>query len=147
MSVVRYSCAAVVAVVLLSACGAGGDDGLTGAKADFAAQVDPICVETRQKVGNLGDDPVADRDAVQSAVDRLQALGPPGEDETTFRLFVIRLQNMALALEDLNQSRLVENPSPERAQTALDQARESHDLAKEAAADYGFIECSQGLAQ
>jgi hypothetical protein len=144
MSLVKNSCAAAAAMFLLAGCGAGDDGGLSGAKANFAAEVEPICAETRQKVGQLGDDPVADRDAVQSAVDRFEALNPPGEDETTFRLFRLHLQNMALALEDLNQSRIVNNP--ERANTALQRAGESHDLAKEQARGYGFTECSQGLA-
>ncbi len=144
MSLLRTSCAVAVAVFLLAGCGGGDDDELSGAKADFAAQVEPICVETRQTVGQRGDDPAAERDAVQSAVDRMEALNPPGEDETTFRLFVLHLQNMALALEDLNQARIVNNP--ERANTALQRAGEAHELAKEQARSYGLIECSQGLA-
>ncbi len=144
MTLVRTSCAAAVAMFLLAGCAGDDGGGLSGAKADFAAQVEPICVETRQRVGQLGDDPAADRDAVQSAVDRLEALNPPGEDETTFRLFVLHLQNMALALEDLNQARIVNNP--QRADTALGRAGESHELAKEQARSYGFIECAQGLS-
>lgn len=147
-TLVRTSCALVVAMFLFGACGGGDDDqGLSGPKARVAAQADPICVETREKVGDLGSDPAAERDAVQSAADRLKAMDIPGEDETQYKVFQTHVQNMALSLEDLSQSRQVASPSQERAQTALDRARQSNDLAKEAAASYGFVECSQGLAQ
>ena len=146
MSLVRNSCAAAVAVFLLAGCGTDPEE-LSGAKARVVAEADPICVETREKVGDLGSDPAAERDAVQSAADRLKAMDVPGEDETQYKVFQTRVQNMALALEDMAQSRLVESPNQERTQTALERARQSHELAKEAAASYGFIECAQGLAE
>ncbi|MDP8936786.1 MAG: hypothetical protein M3O23_03490 [Actinomycetota bacterium] len=146
MSLVRNSYAMAVAVFLLAGCGTDAEE-LSGAKARVVAEADPICVETREKVGDLGSDPAAERDAVQSAADRLKAIDIPGEDQTQYKVFQTHVQNMALSLEDLSQSRQVASPSQERAQTALDRARQSHDLAKQAAASYGFIECSQGLAQ
>ena len=145
MTVVRKSCLAVVAVLLLGGC-AESDDALSSAKRSVAEQANPICEETREKVGELGDDPAADRDAVQSAADRLKALPVPGDDEAIYKVFQVRVQNMALALEDLAQSRLVENPDPGRASTALDRASQSNEEVKKAAADYGLVECSQGLA-
>ena len=145
MSVVRKSCMAVVAVLLLGGCGEAKDS-LSSAKRSIADQANPICEETRQKVGDLGGDPATERDAVQSAADRLKALPIPGDDEPIFKVFQIQVQNLALSLEDLAQSRLVDNPDPDRASTALDRARQANEEAKKAAAEYGLVECSQGLA-
>ena len=144
MSLVRNSCAVAVAVFLLGGCGAADDEGLSGAKARLAAQADPICSETRQRVGDLGSDPAAERDAVQSAVDRLKALPIPGEDEAQYIVFYTHAQNLALSLDDLAQSRA--GNFTERADTALGRAREANELVKEAADDYGLTDCSQGLA-
>ena len=146
MSLVRNSCAVAVAAILLGGCGSGDDEGLSGAKARLAAQADPICSETRQKVGDLGSDPVAERDAVQSAVDRLKALPIPGEDEAKYIVFHTHAQNLALSLDDVAQSRQVASPDQGRVNTALDRARQSNEEVKKAAADYGLVECSQGLA-
>ncbi len=146
MSLIRMSCAAAVAAILLGACGSGDDEGLSGPKARLAAEADPICAETREKVGDLGSDPAAERDAVQSAADRLKALPIPNEDEADYIVFYTHVGNLAMSLDDLAQSRLVENPDPGRASTALDRARQSNEEVKKAAADYGLVECSQGLA-
>ena len=136
---------AAAAALVLAGCGTDSEE-LSGAKARVVAEGDPICVETRTKVGDLGGDPAAERDAVQSAADRLKAIDVPSEDETQYKVFQTHVQNMALSLEDMAQSRLVQSPSQERIQTALDRARQSHDLAREAAAEYGFVECADGLA-
>ncbi len=143
MNLLRHCWAVAVAAFLLAGCGAGGDEGLSGAKAGLAAQAEPICVETRQKVGDLGSDAAAERDAVQSAVDRLKALPIPGEDEATFTVFTVHAQNLALALDDVAQSRAGNDPA--RAETALGRAREANEQVKKAARSYGFTECSQGL--
>ena len=149
MSLVRNSCAAAVAVVAMSAMGGCAEDreALSSAKSRVAEQANPICAETRQKVGDLGGDPAAERDAIQSAADRLKALPIPGEDEAQYKVFQTHVQNMALSLDDMAQSREVQSPDRARADTALSRARESNDLAKEAAAEYGLVECAQGLAQ
>ncbi len=146
MSLVRNSCAAAVAAILLVACGSGDDEGLSGPKARLAAEADPICAETREKVGDLGGDPAAERDAVQSAADRLRALPIPNEDEADYIVFYTHVGNLAMSLDDLAQSRLVDNPDPGRVSSALDRARQSNEEVKKAAADYGLVECSQGLA-
>ena len=144
MSLVRSSCVgAVVAVLLLGGC-SESDDELSGAKARVAEQADPICKETRDKVGDLGGDPAAERDVVQSAADRLKAIPVPGHDEEKYKVFTVEVENLALSLEDVVQSRLQNETA--RAETALGRARESNERVKKAAADYGFAECSQGLA-
>ncbi len=146
MSLVLRSCAVAVAVFLLGGC-ADDDEGLSGAKSRVAEQANPICAETRQKVGDLGGDPAAERDALQSAADRLKALPIPGEDEAQYIVFRTHVQNMALNLDDLAQSREVQSPDRARADTALSRAREANELAKEAAAEYGLVECAQGFTQ
>ena len=146
MSLVRNSCAAAVAAILLVACGSGDEEGLSGPKARLAAEADPICSETRQKVGDLGGDAAAERDAVQSAADRLKALQIPNEDEADYIVFYTHVQNLALSLDDVAQSRQVASPDQGRVNTALDRARQSNEEVKKAAADYGLVECSQGLA-
>lgn len=134
---------AAVAVLLLGGC-AESDDELSGSKARLAAEADPICKDTRAKVGDLGGDPAAERDAVQSGVDRLGALTIPGEDEAKYKVFLAEVQNLALSLEDVVQSR--EAGDGPRAATALTRAGDTNERVKKAGVDYGFTECSQGLA-
>ena len=149
MSVVRKSCLAVVAVLLLGACGEA-EDSLSSAKRSIADQANPICEETREKVGDLGGDPAAERDAVQSAADRLKALPIPGDDEPTYKVFQVQVQNLALNLEDMAQNRLRAASDPSAAaqvDRALGRAKESNEELRKAAAKYGLIECAQGLTE
>ena len=148
MSVVRKSCLAVSAVLLLGGCGEAKDS-LSSAKRTVADQANPICAETRTKVGDLGGDPAAERDAVQSAADRLKAIPIPGEDETQYKVFQVQVQNLALNLEDVAQNRLRAASDPSAAaqvERALGRARESNEELRKAADDYGLTECSQGLS-
>lgn len=131
--------------LLLGACssGGGGVERPSGAKATYISQADPICGEIHTAVGQLGDDPVPDRDAIQAGVDKLEAITAPGDDIEKAQLFIIRLQNTALALEDVNQSGLLKDgPRTER---ALQRAREQDNLATAVAKEYGFTECAQGI--
>ena len=76
----RLATTLVVAGLALGACGSEDNSALGGARGAYAAQADPICAEIRTAVGQLGDDPVKDRDAVQAGVDKLNALSLPGEE-------------------------------------------------------------------
>lgn len=107
------------------------------------AKGDPICATTSQAVGTLGDEPEKDRDAIQAGVDQLQAIPQPGEEVETLQVFIVRLQNMALAMEDVNQAG-IQKDGP-RAERALATAREQDKLASEAAGSYGFEECALGM--
>jgi hypothetical protein len=148
MSLVRNSCVgAVVAVLLLGGCGEP-KDALSSAKRSIADQANPICEETRQKVGDLGGDPATERDAVQSAADRLKALPIPGDDEPIYKVFQVQVQNLALNLEDITQNRARAGSDPSAAaqvETAMGRARMSNEALKKAAAEYGLTVCAEGL--
>ena len=71
----RMCAVAAFVVLVVSACGAGGDDGrLTGAKGAYVAQVDPICADLQGKIGELGQDPEKQAAEVESAVGRMKAI-------------------------------------------------------------------------
>ncbi len=149
MTVVRMSCVAVAAVLLLGGCGEN-EKALSSAKRTVADQANPICEETLEKVGDLGGDAAAERDAVQSAADRLKAIPVPGDDQPTYRVFQVQVQNLALNLEDVHQNRLRAGSDPSAAaqvDKALGRARKSNEELRKAAAKYGLVECSQGLTE
>jgi hypothetical protein len=146
--------AAVMGVALaLTACGDDdeaeqlGDNETRrgGAVGAFIGKVDPICQEMQGAVGQLGDEAEKDRDAVQAGIGKIQALGePPAEELERFQVFFARLQNVALALEDVNQAR-IQNDGP-RAERALATAREQEDQVAQTARTYGMVECAQGVS-
>ena len=148
----RWMAAVVGAALALGACGDGDDaerlgDNDTkrqGAVGAFIGRVDPICAEMQEAVGRLGDDAEKDRDAVQRGIGQIQALQPPREDLERFQVFFARLQNVALALEDVNQAR-IQNDAP-RVERALGTAREQEDQAAETAREYGMIDCARGIS-
>ncbi len=110
----------------------------------FIGRVDPICAQVQEAVGQLGDDAEKDRDAVQRGIDQIAALQAPREDLERFQGFFARLQNVALALEDLNQARIQQDGA--RAERALATARQQEDQAAETAREYGMIECARGIS-
>ena len=141
---VRLAATIAGTALLLGACAGDGETSKPGgAKGAFIAKGDPICAEIATNVGRLGDDPVKDRDAVRAGLDKLTALPAPGEDLEKVQVFLARLNNVALALEDVNQSR-IQKDDP-RAKRALATAREQDDLAADAAKSYGFVECGKGI--
>ena len=148
----RWMAAALGVTLVLTACGGGDDEEQLGdnetkrggAVGAFIGKVDPICAETREAVGQLGDDAEKDRDAVQAGLSKIMALQAPDEDVEMFQVFVARLQNVALALEDVNQSR-IQKDAP-RTERALATAREQEKQAADTARSYGMIECAQGLS-
>ncbi|MGH9188496.1 MAG: hypothetical protein ACRD0Q_00455, partial [Acidimicrobiales bacterium] len=113
------------------------------ARGAYSAQADPICAEISAAVGQLGDDAVKDRDAVQAGLDKLNALALPGEDVEKAEVFLTRLNNVALALEDVNQSRIQKDVP--RAERALTTAREQAEQSAEAASSYGMVECGEPI--
>lgn len=136
--------AAMVTVLVLGACSGDEQTGKPGgARGRYIDQVDPICEELNAKIGRLGDDALKQRDEINAALDRINAIPPPGEELDKLKVFLIELNNAALALEDVNQSRLVNNQG--RVDTALQTARESDEQAADAADGYGFEQCSQRL--
>ncbi len=140
----RVCAVAVFAALAVGACGSGGDDGrLTGSKGAYAAQLDPICTELQGKIGELGQDPGKQAAEVQEAVNRMMAVPVPNNDEQRAKLYIAAMQNVYLSLQDVDQSRKV-NDQP-RAAKALDGAVANNENAAKAAKSYGMVECARPL--
>jgi hypothetical protein len=141
---IRICAVALFVAPVVGACGAGGDDGrLTGAKGAYAAQVDPICAELQGKIGELGQNPEQQAKDVEDAVNRIKAVQIPRNDDERARLYIAAMENLYLSLQDVDQSRRV-NDQP-RAQRALDGAQVNNRTAAEAAESYGLVECARPL--
>jgi hypothetical protein len=140
----RTCAVAVFAALVVSACGAGGDDGrLTGAKGQYAAQVDPICAELQGKIGELGQDPEKQAADVEDAVNRIKAVTMPREDDERARLFIAAMENLYLGLQDVHQSQLVNDQA--RASRAREGLQVNSKTAADAAESYGMVECARQL--
>lgn len=107
------------------------------------AQVDPICKELRSKMGELGKDPARQATDINAALERIKAVPKPAEDSEIADLYRAALENVALSLQDVDQSRIV-NDQP-RAERALAGARTNNTRAAEAAKKYGMTECANPL--
>ncbi len=141
---IRIAAVAVFVALLAGACGSGGDDGrLSGAKGDWAAQVDPICKDLQGKIGTLGENPEQQAKDVEAAVQRIKAANYPRDDDQHAALFVAAMENLYLSLQDVHQSRLVNDQT--RAQKALESAQFNAKKAADAAEKYGLVECSEQL--
>ena len=144
VAVHRLAATLGVAALVLGACGTDeGDSAPSGARAAYIAKADPICAEMRTAVGTLGDDAEKDRDAIQAALEKLNALKVPGEEDTVAKVFLNRLNNVSLSMEDLNQSRIQQDVP--RANRALDNARQQDEQATDAARSYGFADCAKTM--
>ena len=127
--------------LLASACSASDD--LSGAKAGYVAQVDPICADLERKIGELGENPEQQARDVEDAVNRIKGAGAPRDDKSIADLHIAALENLFLSLQDVHQSRLV-NDQP-RAQRALEGARTNSKTAADAAESYGMVACAREL--
>jgi hypothetical protein len=138
-------CAVAAFIALVAgACGSGGDDGrLTGSKGAYATQVDSICKELQNQIGELGQEPEKQAADVEAAVNKMKAVPIPGDDEQRAKLYIAAMENLYLSLQDVDQSRRV-NDAP-RAQRALDGAKANNETAAKAAKSYGMVECAQPL--
>lgn len=126
-----------LAVLFAGACaGDAEDDTPGGARGRYIERADPICREMHDRVGTLGDDPAGERAAIQSALDRLRALGIPGEESERLEVFLVELSNMTANLEDIDQSRRVNDQR--RVGAAQARLRETDQRASQAADRYGF---------
>ena len=135
-------CAVGLFVALLA--GACGDDNeLSGAKAGYVAQIDPICTELQAKVGDLGENPDQQAKDIEAAVNRMKGISKPREDSERADVYIAAMENLYLSLQDLHQSRLVNDTA--RAQRALETTRLNNQRAAEAAETYGMVVCAQEL--
>jgi len=128
----------------LGACGSSGDDGrATGAKGTYVSQVDPICKDLHSQVGDLGQDPGKQATAIDAAVAKIKAVTKPAEDSERADVFIAALTNTGLSLQDVDQSRMVNDET--RAKKALLGAKTNAEKAAAAAKLYGMVECAQSL--
>ena len=135
-------CLAALSVALLAGACTASDD-LSGAKAGYVAQVDPICAELQDKIGQLGENPEQQAADVEAAVARIRGIQKPRDDSSIADLHIAALENLFLSLQDVDQSRRV-NDQP-RAQRALEGARANAKRASDAADSYGMVACAREL--
>jgi hypothetical protein len=139
---VRYGVVALFVALLVCACGSSNK--ISGAKAAYVAKVDPICRDLRSQLGgDLGTDAGKQAAAVADAVGKIMAVPKPAEDSERADLFIAALNNTNLSLQDVDQSRMVNDQT--RAQKALDGAKANAQKAAAAAKQYGMVECAQTL--
>ena len=143
-SKIRLCAVAAFIALVAGACGSGSDDGrLSGSKGAYATQIDSICAELQGKVGDLGQEPEKQAAEVEAAVNKMKAVPIPGDDEQRAKLYIAAMENVYLSLQDVDQSRRVNDAS--RAQKALDGAKANNETAAKAAKTYGMVECAQPL--
>jgi hypothetical protein len=141
---IRICAVALLIAAVGGACGSGDDsDRLTGAKGAWAAHVDPICADLQGKIGQLGENPEQQAKDVEAAVQQMKQKAYPKDDDQRAALFIAAMENLFLSLQDVDQSRRV-NDQP-RAQKALEGAQMNAANAKEAAKQYGLVECARDL--
>jgi hypothetical protein len=144
VTISRARCIAVALFVALLVGACGSDDGgLSGAKAAYVAQVDPICAELQTDIGEIGSEPGRQAQEVEEAVARIKDVSKPREDSEIADRFIAAMQNVFLSLQDIDEARKV-NDQP-RAQRALEGARANVENAAKAAKDYGMVVCSRPL--
>ena len=135
----------IVGLFVALVAGACGDDdgGLSGAKADYVAQIDPICAELQGKIGDLGQDPEKQAADVEASVMRMHGIDKPKDDSVLADRYIAAMENLYLSLQDVHQSRLVNDQA--RAARAVEGARANNKNAADAAKDYGMVVCARGL--
>lgn len=116
---------------------------MSGAKAAYVAQVDPVCTELQGKIGQLGENPEQQAADVEAAVVRMKSAPKPRDDSSIADLHIAALENLYLSLQDVDQSRRV-NDQP-RATRALEGAQANNKRAADAAKDYGMVACAREL--
>ena len=137
----RNCAVALFVALLVGACSSSNSGGAKGA---YAAKVDPICKDLQAKVGtDLGSDPAKQAAAVDEALTKITAISKPRDDSSQADLFIAALQNTGLSLQDVDQSRIVNDQT--RAAKALAGAKANAKTAANAAKQYGMTTCAQVL--
>jgi hypothetical protein len=137
----RLIVVALFVALLAGAC--GNDSDTTGAQAKYIAQVDPICADLQTKVHDLGSNPEQQAKDVEDAVNRIKSVQKPRDNSERADVYIAAMQNLYLALQDVDQSRRVNDQA--RAQRALDTARTNDQAAAKAAKEYGMVVCAKEL--
>ena len=143
--IVRLGLVGLLAALALAACGEGE---IGGVQANFAEEADAVCLDAQDAVGaQLGDDAVADRDAVRAASDRFMQMDPPSEAETTFEIFRQSVNNLWITLQDIAQSQEPTVNDQPRAERARETMRQVNETIKKSADDYGMRACADGFGR
>ncbi|MGH9263695.1 MAG: hypothetical protein ACRD1D_03285 [Acidimicrobiales bacterium] len=137
----RLCAVGLFVALLVSAC--GDDNELSGAKAGYVAQVDPICAELQGKIGDLGSEPEQQAADVEAAVMRIKEVDQPRDDSARADIFIVDMENLYLSLQDVHQARLVNDTA--RAARAIEGARMNAQTAADAAEEYGMVVCAREL--
>ncbi|HEX2048555.1 MAG TPA: hypothetical protein VHF27_12365 [Acidimicrobiales bacterium] len=94
-------------------------------------------------IGTLGENPEQQARDVEEAVERIRRVSKPREDSERADVFIAAMENLYLSLQDVHQSRLVNDQA--RAQRALEGAQENARRVADAADEYGMVACAQEL--
>jgi hypothetical protein len=95
------------------------------------------------KIGQLGENAEQQAKDVEAAVQQMKQRAYPRDDDQVAARFIAAMENLYLSLQDVQQSRLV-NDQP-RAQRAVEGAQANAKRAKDAAKQYGLVECARDL--
>ena len=96
-----------------------------------------------RKIGQLGENAEQQAKDVEDAVNRMKQRAYPRDDDSVAARYIAAMENLYLSLQDVHQSRLV-NDQP-RAQRAVEGAQANAKRAKDAAKQYGLVECAEDL--
>jgi hypothetical protein len=95
------------------------------------------------KIGQLGENAEQQAKDVEDAVNRMKQRAYPRDDDSVAARYIAAMENLYLSLQDVDQSRRV-NDQP-RAQRAVEGAQANAQRAKDAAKQYGLVECAEDL--
>ncbi|HET7721244.1 MAG TPA: hypothetical protein VFK43_14860, partial [Acidimicrobiales bacterium] len=93
--------------------------------------------------GQLGENAEQQAKDVEDAVMRMKQRAYPRDDDSVAARYIAAMENLYLSLQDVDQSRRV-NDQP-RAQRAVEGAQANAKRAKDAAKQYGLVECAEDL--
>lgn len=161
------SLAVAVALVVLSGCGGGGDDGKISSKADYIAAGDKICAErdkrsiklARSTHGNLADVTLQLADIYAVAINGLKAIPlPPAPARAAAQAFVIdvdaltkpvgRMKASALEVQAAVKSKRAASveKSVQQLQINVNTVQVITDSTDLSARNFGFKRCGQQQA-
>ena len=105
--------------------------------------MDPQCAQLQDKIGQLGENAEQQAADVEAAVMKMKEAGAPRDDKSIADLHIAALENLYLALQDVDQSRKVNDQS--RVDRALESVRLNNKKAADAAESYGMVACAREL--
>lgn len=149
---------AALATWAVAGCGAGDGDTTTGAratltKAELIERGDAICAEVNTAVGALAAEAAAAKvpDTIGKSthlfiemLDRLQALGPPKDDDGSYAKFMEATEQFAKV--ETRVKRAIDLYDPVALSKAATEAAPALQEFRSQAAIYGFEDCSKDAA-